>query len=382
MDARTALRLGTIGGAVDAEADGDAGVEHRGDVGEAGAQAGVRRRAVRDAGAGVAEPPLRVCGEVHGVGEPHVGVEPAGLVHVLDRVAAVDALAVVGLVQGLAQVRVEADALVAGECRGLAQQLGRDGERRAGGDGDPQHRAGGGVVVAVDRVHCGDERGVDVLDDVVGRQASLGDAAVHRPAGEVQAQADPGGGLDLDVDEVGGLARRVDVVVVGGGGAAGQGQPREPGGVGGGDVLGPDARPHRVEVDEPFEERVVGRATACGPLVEVVVGVHEAGSGEAAGAVDAADLLPGSGPVALRACLSRGRTGPDCGDQAVLDDDVAALMLGARAVNGRHPCVLDHKQTHHTRSGVKLSHPAATVGCRTETDGGEAIEKTRTAVPE
>ena len=77
----------------------------------------LERRAVRDAGAGRAEPRHRRVVEVHGVRQPHVVAEPAEPLGVLDRRAAVRVAAELLLVDGLGEVGVQPDALARGPAR-------------------------------------------------------------------------------------------------------------------------------------------------------------------------------------------------------------------------------------------------------------------------
>jgi hypothetical protein len=93
--------------AVDAEADATAGVEQRPYGSDAGAEPQVRRRAVRDAGAGRRELADVAVVEVDAVRAPHIAGEPAEPLEVLDRAAAVE-LPAVGLLLGrLGEVRVQ-----------------------------------------------------------------------------------------------------------------------------------------------------------------------------------------------------------------------------------------------------------------------------------
>jgi hypothetical protein len=152
----------------------------------------------------------------------------------------------------------------------------------------------------------------------------------------VEAQADVARGRDLDFEQVAGAVRE-DVMVVGSRRAA-RARERGQAGAGGGLLhAGVDVRPHRVELLEPLEQRRLAREPACGPLVQVVVGVDEAGGRQAAAAVDA-DLFDVLG--------GRRRTGADRVEPAVADDDVAVGVLGPRAVHGGDRAVLDHEPGH------------------------------------
>ena len=116
--------------------------------------------------------------EVDAVRAPDVPGEPADALEVLDRRAAVELAAVRLLLDRLGEVRVELQPEPAGERGRLLHQARRDRERRARRDGD------------LDQVAVG-ERGeplgvgedvVDVLDELVGRQAAVGVAEIHRAA--------------------------------------------------------------------------------------------------------------------------------------------------------------------------------------------------------
>ena len=131
-------------------------------------------------------------------------------------------------------------------------------------------------------------------------------------------------GLNLRLDEPAPAARE-DVVVVEDGRAAGEhqlGQARARRGVLG---LGVDPGPGRVELDEPLEQRRLLRPSARERLVEVVVGVDEARRDE--GAAERYPLVR----LGLLAGSHRG-------DEAVLDQDPAVGVLGARVVDREHVC--------------------------------------------
>ena len=114
------------------------------------------------------------------------------------------------------------------------------------------------------------EHGVDVLDELVWRQAAVGDAEIHRPAGGNEAAAELTSRLHLRLDETRPAARE-DVVVVEDGRAAGEHQLGDPARR---RVLrlGVDPRPGRVELDEPLEQRRLLCPRARQRLVEVVMG--------------------------------------------------------------------------------------------------------------
>ena len=332
------------GGAVDPEPDRRAAADQRRDGSDPRAEPRVGARAVRDARARLAEAAhLRVV-QVHAVREPDVVAEPAEPLQVLDRAAAEQLDAEALLVLGLRHVRVQPHAAGAGQLGRLAHQLLRDAERGAGGERDPHHRVGRGVVVLVDRGLAGGEDRVAVLDDLVRRQPAGGAAEVHRAAARVEAQADLARRLDLDRQQVARVARE-QVVVVGGGGAARARERDQPRARGRLLDRGVDVRPDRIELLQPLEQRVVLRQPARGPLVEVVVAVDEAGRGEHAAPVDA-DLV----------LVARGRGArADLVDEAVADDDVAVRVLGAVAVDGGDRAALDHEPGHRDCAAIRTA---------------------------
>src|SRR6266536_5238002 len=124
------------GRAVHAEPDANMRIEQRTNGSDARAEAHVRRRAVRDADASVGEGPNVFVVQVHAVGAPHVRVDPAELLQVLDGPAAVELAAVLLLLDGLGEVRVQLQAEPPRELRRLAHQPAGHGKRRAGRDRD------------------------------------------------------------------------------------------------------------------------------------------------------------------------------------------------------------------------------------------------------
>ena len=101
---------------------------------------------MRDAGAGLGEAGDLGRGQVDAVRAPDVVGEPAEPVEVLDGRAAVELAAVSLLLDRLREMRVEREAEAPRERRGLLHQPARDGERRAGRDGDLDPRAWAGLV--------------------------------------------------------------------------------------------------------------------------------------------------------------------------------------------------------------------------------------------
>ena len=159
------------------------------------------------------------------------------------------------------------------------------------------------------------------LDEVVGRQAAVGDAEIHRAARGDDADAELGGRAELGLDEAGDAARE-DVVVVEDGRAAGERELGEAGAGRGVHHLLVDPRPDRVERPQPREEVGVLRPGAREGLVEVVVGVDEPG-------------VTTAPPRSTRSSAGRRLARADCRDQPVLDPQPAALVLRAGVVQAR-----------------------------------------------
>src|SRR5918992_1188972 len=158
---------------------------------------------------------------------------------------------------------------------------------------------------------------------------------VHRAAAGMEPESYLSSGLNFDLEEIS-CAAGEDVVVVGRGRAAGEGQSRESGaGCGVLDLLVYE-RPHRVEFHQPLEEGRLRGEPAGGPLVEVVVAVHEPRRGQAPAPVDAMSIL---GSVLLRRlAASDGR------DLAPLDRQVTGVVLVAGdGGDGGDGAVLDNE---------------------------------------
>ena len=212
--------------------------------------------------------------------------------------------------------------------------------------------SGRGVVEPVHGVGRGGEDRVEVLDDVVRRQAALRPAEVHRAAGRHEPQADGARGLDLGGEQVATVGRE-DVVVVHRRRAAGLREPAEAGRRGGGHRLLVDAAPHRVEGRQPLEERRVDGEAAGDPLVQVVVGVDQPGRDDAAAGVDDARALDRSG------------AGPDPTEDTrpSSTSDVAVRILAAVAVHRHDGAAGDQESFGHvtpcSRDGAPRSRRAA-----------------------
>ena len=220
---------------------------------------------------------------VDAVRHPRPVGPPPAVLEVLDGPAAEGAEAERVLVGVLGQVGVEADVEPLGQLGRAPHEVGRDRERRARRQRDPDHRPRRGVVVAGHRLLAGGEDRVVVLHDRVGREAAVLLRQRHRAPGRVEADPEVAGRGDLGAQQVA-ASGRVDVEVVGRRRAPAQRQlgQAHPGG----DVRGllVEQRPARVQRGEPVEQRRPGG----GPerpgevLVDVVMGVDQARRDQAA----------------------------------------------------------------------------------------------------
>jgi hypothetical protein len=181
------------------------------------------------------------------------------------------------LLDRLREVGVQPEPEPAREHRRLPHQLPRDRERRAGRHRDLDAGAGPCLVQLPGQALGFREYVVEVLDQLVGREASVRGPEVHRAAGRDDAHAELPCGLDLRLDQPVAPARK-DVVVVEDRRAAGERELGDPGPRGGVLGLGVDSRPHWVELAEPAEEVRLLRTRARERLAKVVVRVHEPGS--------------------------------------------------------------------------------------------------------
>ena len=208
---------------------------------------------------------------------------------------------------------------------------------------------------------------VVVLDDRVRRQAAVLHRQRHRAAGRVEPHAQVAGRGDLGGDQVAGTAR-VDVEVVGGGGAAAQGQLGQP-------DVGADVRrllvqpgPQRVERDQPVEQPA-GQRRREGPgqvLVQVVMGVDQARRDQAAAGVDRAGGVGGGSagpPIALIAPSVTATQPPGISRRAsstVATSSAPVISRSARA-GFSTPCIL----------------PSADAPCRGGRAGGQPAGASR-----
>jgi hypothetical protein len=186
------------------------------------------------------------------------------------------------------------------------------------------------------------QRRVGILHDLVRRQAARRPAQVHRSPAGVKAQPDAGGRGHLGRERVSVAATPKslpgkDVVMIGAGRAPRQGQPGQARGRRGVDLPGVDRGPDGVELGQPVEEHGLLGPALGEPLVQVVVGVDQAGGGQAAARVDP----PGAVGHATGWALAYS------GDPVTGHRDVAAAVFGAalvvpRAVHSRDRAVLDH----------------------------------------
>ena len=186
-----------------------------------------------------------------------------------------------------------------------------------------------------------------LLDKLVGREAAVGDAEVHRAARGDDADAELPGRLHLGLDEPGAAARE-DVMVVEHRRAPGQRELCEARARRGVFRLRVDRRPHRIQLAQPREQVGLLRPCPCQGLVQVVVRVDEPGRDDGAGEVDT-PVGHRLGPVADRR------------DRRAVDEHPAVGVLGAGVVHRDDPgaCV----ERRHDGPGCDSRSPASV--CRT-----------------
>ena len=180
------------------------------------------------------------------------------------------------------------------------------------------------VQRSVEALRLGED-GIDLLDELVGRQAAVGDAEVHRAARGDDPHAELACGLHLRLEDPLAAAGE-DVVVVEHGRAARECELREPGA--GRCVLGlrVDPGPDGIELAQPREEVGLLRASPRQRLVQVMVRVDEPGRDDRAAEIHALLVL-------------RLRSGAGGGDHRVVDEHPALPVLRPRVVHRDDPAV-------------------------------------------
>ena len=280
-----------------------------------------------DPDAGSAEPGDFVRVRHDDVSTPTAIRHPAAVLVVVDGPHAEGGDGVLVVLAVLGKVGVQADVEAFGEFGAADHEVLTHRERRAGGERNPDHRAVAAVVMAFHRPLGFGEDVVFVSHGVVGWEAAIALPHRHRRIGRVEAHAEIDCGLDLRAEQVA-RPNRVEIVVIRGGGAAGEREFGEPDP--GGEVLGllvDRCGPQRVERLQPSEERGARhRRVGAGEVLEqVVVGVDQARGDEAAAGVDDAF---GIGHRVGRA--------PDAGDQPVGDRHPASGELATVVVDRGH----------------------------------------------
>ena len=317
-------------GAVHAQPDANAGIDERSYRRDAGTQAQVRGRAVRDARTRFREASDLAVGEVDAMRAPHVVGEPAETFEVLHRRAAVQLSAVRLLLDRLGEVRVEREPEAPRERGRLLHQPSGDRERRARCDGDLHARARPRLVERrVESLRLGQHR-VELLDELVGRQAAVRRPEIHRPARGNDADSELARRLDLCFEDPVATAWE-DVMVIEDGCAARERELREARPRGGVLGVGVDSRPDGIQLPQPGEEVGLLRSRAREGLVEVVVRVDKPGRDDGAAEVDALVRRIGQAPWFLATA--------DSLDGALGDEHPAGLVLRRSVVHRDDPAV-------------------------------------------
>ena len=166
------------------------------------------------------------CGvEMNAVREPCPRIEPAALLEIVERPAAMHLLAEFVLVLGLRQMGMQANVEPRGERCGRAHQRCRHRKRRARRQRNLHHGVLAALMMPRYDVFAVGEDGVFVLHDAIRRQSTVALRTVHGAAR--QQYPDPESSCDRDFDVDGVLQPgRKNVMMIGRGGAAGQQQFR------------------------------------------------------------------------------------------------------------------------------------------------------------
>ena len=155
------------------------------------------------------------------MGVPDIRPHPAQVLHIGQGALAVLLQNIVLLVLCLAEMGVEPDAQAPGQQGGLTQQLRRDTEGGAGGQGHHAHGVKRGIMVLLHRPPAVPQDLVHRLDHAVRRQTAVLAAQVHASPGGVHPDAQVLCGGKLAVQQSAGISAGEDVVVVKNGGASG-----------------------------------------------------------------------------------------------------------------------------------------------------------------
>ena len=215
-------------------------------------------------------------------------------------------------------MRVKLAVVALGEARAFPHQLPVDREGRARRERDADPRAGLRVVEQLQHpLAVGDDR-VRVLHHVVGRQAAVLRRQVHRAARHRHPHAEAKRLLDRDVDGV--LeSGRIEIVMIGGGGAARDEEFGQRHTDGEAQMAGFQPRPDRIERRQPGKKRLVDRLRmgARQRLVEMVMRVDQARQHDGLrGVVNRIDPL------------GRQAAADPLGDARPLDDEPSLRALG------------------------------------------------------
>ena len=325
------------GAAVHRQAHGHPQLQHLRNPAHAGGELHIGNGAVGHAGTGVRQQPQLLVVEVDAMGVPHVRAHPAQILHVGQGPLAVLLQDVALLVLGLAEVGVKPDPQIPGQQGGLAQQLRRDAEGGAGGQGHRPHGVEGGIVVLLHRRLAVPQNLVHRLDHAVRRQAAVLFAQVHAAPGGGHPHPQVPGGGELGPQQVPGSAGK-DVVVVKDGGASGFQQLAHAHDGAVVNRLAVQILPNLVQRPQPVKELHIlhlGQIPAEG-LVEMMVGVDEPRINNTSGGVQGLVRLP-----LFRAHIS---------DEAVLEQEVCVFQHGIGAVAGDNGGSAANQKTAHSKS--------------------------------
>ncbi len=198
----------------------------------------------------LAEPPDLLRLEMDTVGKPGPRIQPAGLLEIIERPAAMHLFAEFVLVFCLRQMGMQADVQLLGQRRGGAHQRRRHRKRRTRRQRDLHHGVLAALVMFCDDAFAVGQDRILVLHHAVGRQSAVTLRTVHGAARQQDPQAQALRDRDLDIDGVLEPCGK-DVMMIGRGGATGQQQFRHRDGDAEIERFRRQSRPHRVERLQP-----------------------------------------------------------------------------------------------------------------------------------
>ena len=252
--------------------------------------------------------------------QPRAVGQPTDIFQIIQRRAAHLFQAERILILRLGEMGVQAHIQLLGQFQRLHHQLLGVGEWRARREGHLHHRVRSTLVILAHEALAVGQDGVVILHHTVRRQTAIAFGQVHRTARDHHANAQFLGSSDLDIDGVF-QAGREQIMVVGGGRAAGEQQFGECRGDTGIENLRRDLCPDRIERLQPGEQLPVqgGWRGAGKGLIEMMMRADQAGNDDVATGIE-------DRAIRRQRCCTPG--GDEFDDLAVLDDNATLGPIG------------------------------------------------------